>query len=130
MGGSAEHAHQGNDGDFEGLSTITVAGTPLQVIVSCNSMWLFDDRRRRFRRVPRGTNIEIPSPESEWETYTDLELDLDSPEFVVVLNDSGTRLLHSTRHLDPCPNCDGPRGEEELTAEPRLDEVRARAQQP
>lgn len=95
------------------------AGTALQVIESCNSTWLFDADRMRFRRAPKGTSIDVPAPPEEWERYYSLELDADSGAFVVTLNEGGTRLLRSYRHSVPCPHCDA-----NATAELSLEAVR------
>jgi len=82
-----------------------VAGTVVQVVESCNSTWLFDTQRLRFRRVPRGTPLEAPHG-GEWRTYTRLEIDPTCDAFVVVLNEEGTQLLRSWRHNGPCPQCE------------------------
>ena len=81
------------------------AGNAVQAIESCNSTWLFDAERSRFRRVPKGTSIDVPAPPEEWERYYSLELDADSGAFVVTLNENGTRLLRSYQHKSPCPHC-------------------------
>ncbi|MBA3655626.1 MAG: hypothetical protein H0W70_15700 [Actinobacteria bacterium] len=82
------------------------AGNAVQAIESCNSTWLFDAERMRFRRVPKGTSIDVPAPPEEWEPYFSLDLADDSGAFVVALNQAGTRLLRSYRHGVPCPHCD------------------------
>jgi hypothetical protein len=78
----------------------------VQAIESCNSTWLFDSDRGRFRRVPKGSSIDVPAPPEEWQRYYSLELDADTGAFVVTLNENGTRLLRSYRHTTPCPHCD------------------------
>lgn len=95
------------------------ADTDPQVIESCNSTWLFDASRERFRRVPKGTSIDVPAPPEEWERYYSLEVDEDTGAFVVALNTAGTRLLRSYRHQVPCPHCDA-----NATAELSLEAVR------
>jgi hypothetical protein len=82
------------------------AGDEVQVIESCNSTWLFDASRMRFRRVPKGISLDIPAPADEWDRYYSLELDDSSDAFVVALNKTGTRMLRSYRHRSPCPHCD------------------------
>jgi hypothetical protein len=82
------------------------AGSDVQVIESCNSTWLFDASRSRFRRVPKGISLDVPAPADEWQRYYSLEIDDDTGAFVVALNESGTRLLRSYRHVMPCPHCD------------------------
>lgn len=75
------------------------------VIESCNSTWLFDAERHRFRRVPRGSSLDTPPPASAWQPYFALELDPSSDAFTVVLNQAGTRLLRSWRHVERCEQC-------------------------
>jgi hypothetical protein len=87
------------------LPTRTVAGTVVQVVESCNSTWLFDTQRLRFRRVPKGISLEAPHG-GEWRPYARLELEPDADAFVVALNEDGTRLLRSWRHNGPCPQCE------------------------
>jgi len=83
---------------------------------SCHSRWEFDTERRRFRRVLRGPEMELRTVTTEWRPYHELQVDEGSDSFVVVLNEAGTRMLRSWRHLDAgCPNCGSATGE--LTAE-------------
>jgi hypothetical protein len=88
------------------------------VIESCNSTWLFDPGQRLFCRVPRGTAIEVPPPRSRWEPYFALDVDPHSESFVVILNEAGTRLLRSWRHVERCAQCGG-----EGTTELYLDSI-------
>ena len=88
------------------------------VIESCNSTWFFDPGQRVFCRVPRGTANEMLPPRSRWEPYFALDVDPHSESFVVVLNEAGTRLLRSWRHVERCRQCGG-----EGTAELHLDPV-------
>lgn len=94
-------------------------GNDTQVIESCNSTWLFDAPRMRFRRVPKGTPIDVPAPPEEWQRYYSLEVDSDTGAFIVTLNEAGTRLLRSYRHHVPCPHCDA-----NATAELSLEAVK------
>jgi hypothetical protein len=87
-------------------------------VESCHSVWLFDEERMRFRRLPRGLSPDIPSLESDWEPYYGLEIAADSGAFAVVLNEAGTRLLRSWRHTDPCSHCTP--AEVDVTAEVSL----------
>ena len=91
-------------------------GSSLLVIESCNSTWLFDQDRSRFRRVPRGTAIDLPAPEAEWQRFWRLEVDPETDAFLVSLNESGSRLLRSFRHTPPCQQCE-PHGTVELSLE-------------
>ncbi len=50
--------------------------------------WCFDRPRRRFRRVPRGTNPDDPSVESRWERYW--RLCREEGALTVVLDRAGT----------------------------------------
>jgi hypothetical protein len=88
------------------------------VIESCNSTWLFDPAQRLFCRVPRSTAFEVPPPQSRWEPYFSLDVDPNSEAFVVTLNEAGTRMLRSWRHIERCAQCGG-----EGTAELYLDTV-------
>jgi hypothetical protein len=78
----------------------------MQVIESCNSTWIFDTKRMRFRRVPKGTPLDLPAAADDWTRYYNLELDLESGAFLVTLNESGSRLLRSFRHTEPCSQCE------------------------
>lgn len=89
------------------------------VLESCNSVWIFDEEAHRFRRLPRGVDVDAPVPASDWTEYFHLEVDLDGDAFVVSLNPEGTRLLRSFRHHDPCPQCG-----DEVTTELSLDALR------
>ena len=88
-----------------------------QVIESCNSTWVFDTQAKRFRRVPRGTPLDLPTTAADWETYVKLDVDLESDAFLVTLNAAGTRLLRSYRHSDPCAQCDPGDATTELSLE-------------
>jgi hypothetical protein len=93
-----------------------LSGANLLVIESCNSTWLFDHEKARFRRVPRGTPIDLPAPDAEWQRYFRLEVDPETDAFLVSLNESGSRLLRSFRHTPPCQQCE-PHGTVELSLE-------------
>ena len=90
-------------------------GANVLVIESCNSTWLFDHDKSRFRRVPRGAPLDLPAPEAEWQRYFRLEVDPESDAFLVSLNESGSRLLRSFRHTPPCQQCEA--GTAELSLE-------------
>jgi len=72
-------------------------------IDTTHSVWLFDPDRMRFRRAPKGTDLDAPSIERDWETYFGLEIDEESGAFTVLLNEDGTRLLRSWREVRPEP---------------------------
>ena len=69
----------------------------MERIESTHSIWLFDVERMRFRRVPKGTDTEAPSLDSDWEPYFALDVDDDSGAFTVALNEDRTRLLRAWR---------------------------------
>ena len=55
-------------------------------------------------------------PATEWRPYFGLHLDPYSDSFVVMLNDTDTRMLRSWRHVEGvCPECGG-RSTEELSS--------------
>ena len=86
----------------------------MERIESTHSIWLFDAERMRFRRVPKGTDADSPSLDSDWEPYFALDVDHDTGAFTVALNEDRTRLLRAWR--DNVPAQDGTTGE--LSLEP------------
>lgn len=78
---------------------------------SCHSIWVLDTEAKRFVRLPRGSRIEPGVLQGKWEDYAEFEIQ-DDGAHVLVLNDSGTRLLRFWEHRDPCPHCAGDRTEE------------------
>jgi len=74
----------------------------VRVLESCHSHWIFESARGRFRRVPRGTRLDMPPQENEWTPYYRLELDASSGAFSVGLNADDTRVLRSWLHAEPC----------------------------
>ena len=90
-------------------------GVDYVTIDSCHSRWVFDTERMRFRRILKGLGSAERMPITEWRRYFALHLDPHSDSFVVMLNDTDTRMLRSWRHLDPvCLQC-GESGTEELS---------------
>jgi hypothetical protein len=89
------------------VEDIHINGVPVRVLESCHSLWIFEPERARFRRVPRGTRLDMPSGENEWTPYYRLELDASSGAFSVGLNPDDTRVLRSWIHSDPCRHCSG-----------------------
>ena len=87
------------------VETLNLNGASVRVLESCHSLWIFEPERGRFRRVPRGTRLDMPSPENEWTPYYRLELDASSGAFSVGLNPDDTRVLRSWLHVDPCRHC-------------------------
>lgn len=103
-----------------------VGGAELRILESCHSLWIFDPARMRFRRAPRGSRLDMPSPESEWARYYRLEVDASSGAFAVGLTPDDTRVLRSRLHIDPCRHCGGggSPGGSDRTAELSLDAIR------
>jgi len=101
------------------VEEVELGGVALRVLESCHSVWVFESGRMRFRRVPRGTRLDMPSPESDWTPYFRLEVEPSTGAFAVGLNAEGTRVLRSWLHLEPCRHCAG-----DQTGELSLDAVR------
>ncbi len=91
------------------------------VIESCNSRWVFDSSRKRFKRIVKGIDLDPRLTSTGWRPFYGIEIDEFSDSFVVHLDPQGTRLLRSWRHADDgtCPQCG-----EESTTELRLEELR------
>ena len=89
------------------VEDVHVNGVSVRVLESCHSLWIFEPGRARFRRVPRGTRLDMPSPQNEWTAYYRLEIDPSSGAFSVGLNADDTRVLRSWLHTDPCRHCSG-----------------------
>src|SRR2546423_9242441 len=87
------------------LEALSLNGSSVRVLESCHSLWIFEPDRGRFRRVPRGTRLDMPSPENEWTAYYRLELDTSSGPFSVGLNPDDTRVLRSWLHVEPLRHC-------------------------
>ena len=89
------------------LGEVEIGGTAIRILESCHSIWIFDPGRMRFRRVPRGTRLDMPSPASDWTPYYRLEVEPSSGAFAVSLNEDDTRVLRSWLHVEPCRHCTG-----------------------
>lgn len=87
------------------IAALEVAGTTVRILESCHSLWLFDQGRMRFRRLPRGSDLELPSTDRDWTEYHSFDLDLTAGTFVVGLSVDGTWLQRAWVHDDPCPHC-------------------------
>jgi hypothetical protein len=87
--------------------------TPLRVLDSCSFTWVFDEPRRRFRRVPRGAALDVPAPAAAWTHYDRLELNEARGSFAVFADAEGTHVFRCWLHRDPCPRC-APAVEERL----------------
>lgn len=102
----------------------TSGGEPAAIVLdSCNSVWLFQPDRMRFRRALKG--LGGPYVSTGWRPYFGLRLDDEDDGFVVLLNPQGTRLLRSWRHRpgqDHCESC-----AEDRTQELSLDAIRSMA---
>ena len=90
-----------------------MASANLVTVDSCHSRWIFDAEHRRFRRVLKGLGHGAEAAQTDWRPYFELELDPNSDSFVVTLNEAGTRMLRSWRHIEGgCPQCGEARTEE------------------
>ena len=101
-----------------------LGGAELRILESCHSLWIFDPARMRFRRAPRGSRLDMPSPESDWAPYYRLEVDATSGAFAVGLTADDTRVLRSRLHIDPCRHCAPAAVDPDQTAELSLDAIR------
>lgn len=101
------------------LDTVEIGGMLIKLLESCHSIWIFEPARSRFRRVPRGTRLDMPWPESDWTPYFRLEVEPSTGAFAVGLNEDDTRVLRSWLHIEPCRHCGS-----DQTGELSLDSVR------
>lgn len=102
------------------LDTVEIGGMAIKILESCHSSWIFEPSRSRFRRLPRGTRLDMPWPESDWTPYFRLEVDASTGAFAVGLNEDDTRVLRSWLHMEPCRHC----GNNDQTGEISLAAVR------
>jgi hypothetical protein len=77
------------------------------VLESCHSTWVFDSEHMRFRRILKGLDLDAHQAATAWRPYFGIEMDPVSESFVVLLNQEGTRLLRSWRHVNHCTQCGG-----------------------
>jgi hypothetical protein len=90
------------------------------VFESCHSTWIFDVDTMRFRRIVKGLGKEGHPVATQWRPFFGLEFSPDSESFTVHLNESGTKLIQSWRHLGDCSQCAG-----QVTSEVSLEGIRA-----
>ena len=90
------------------------------VFESCHATWIFDMDAMRFRRIVKGVAVEGHPVATGWRPFYGLEFAEDSERFIVHLNESGTRLIQSWRHIGDCTQCAG-----HVTSELSLEEIRA-----
>jgi len=90
------------------------------VFDSCHATWVFDMDALRFRRIVKGVEVEGRPVATQWRPFYGLEFAEDSERFVVHLNESGTKLIQSWRHLGDCTQCAG-----HPTSEFSLEEIEA-----
>jgi len=87
-----------------GRSESSDGSLPL-VVESCHSVWLFDEENRRFRRMVKGLGPDV-TVATDWRPYDHLVIDEQTDAFLVFLDENGTRLLRSRRHLGAnCERC-------------------------
>jgi hypothetical protein len=78
----------------------------MKTIDSCHSHWMFDTDRHRFLRILRNPELGPHPVTTEWRPYSALHVWDQYDSFLVVLNDSGTKMLRAWRHREGnCPNC-------------------------
>jgi hypothetical protein len=94
-------------------------GDPL-VFESCHATWIFDTDAMQFRRIVKGVEVEGHPVATQWRPFFRLEFSADSEVFRVHLNESGTKLMQSWRHLSDCSQCAG-----HVTSELSLEEIEA-----
>jgi hypothetical protein len=82
-----------------------LADPSMTVLESCNSIWVFDTDRLRFRRILKGIEVHDRVVATAWRPYARLELAADSEAFTVLLNEEGTRMICSWRHTRDCAEC-------------------------
>jgi hypothetical protein len=75
-------------------------------VVTCQSRWVFDLRRRRYLRCDRNLDIEVATQFGSWRpfdhvTVTDTQLEVQEP---------GLPVLRAQIHGDPCA-CEGARSD-------------------
>jgi hypothetical protein len=81
---------------------------PVRVVDTCDSAWIFDDVRHRFRRLLKGADEEGFVFATEWRAYDHVLLDRGSDAFIVFLDNSRRRVLRARRHIaEPCTQCGG-----------------------
>ena len=108
---------------MERLTTLHAMGVqpgpeePFVIVESCHSTWLFDEERRRFRRLVKDPHA-THTVSTDWRPYRRLVFDDASDTFLVMLDETGTRQLHSRRHVQHCDRCGG-----EPTSEMSLEEL-------
>lgn len=79
-----------------------------QIVDACESTWIFDNERRRFRRLLKGDGALFTFA-TEWRSYDRVLFDRRSDAFIVFLDFAGRRLLRDRRHLEPsCTRCGSP----------------------
>ena len=90
------------------VDEIEIGGLTLRILESCHSLWIFEPARSRFRRVPQGTRLDPPWPDSDWTVYYRLEVEPSTGAFAVYLNEDDTRVMRSWLHTESCRHCSGP----------------------
>jgi len=88
----------------ESLTQRESAGAQTLCLRSCNSLWIFDVERRRFRRLPGAVSVDIAAP-GDWQPFVALHVDPATGAFRVTLNEEHTRVIRSWLHDEPCRHC-------------------------
>lgn len=94
---------------------------PMDAIIleSCNSTWIIDTQRLRFRRILKDVEVSAHRVTTEWRPYCQIVFDEHGESFTVTLTPDGTRRIRSWRHRADCAQCGG-----HITTEFSLDELR------
>jgi hypothetical protein len=78
----------------------------MERVETCNSVWLLDSALMRFCRMPKGVDLS-DAVSAPWQRYYSWHDDRETGAFRVALDQARTRWLSSSRHLHPCPRCEG-----------------------
>ena len=65
-------------------------------IESTHSIWLFDEERMVYCRLPKGVDTSSLPPERDWQPYFGIELER-SGAFTVALNPDRTKMMRAWR---------------------------------
>ena len=82
-----------------------LASRDVTVVESCHSTWVFDSRRKEYRRILKGIESAQRTVSTAWRPFWSLALDPDDEGFTVYLNPSRSRLIRSWQHTKDCAQC-------------------------
>jgi hypothetical protein len=78
----------------------------MERVETCNSIWLLNTALMQFCRMPKGVDLS-DAVSAPWQRYYSWQDDRETGAFRVALDEARTRWLSSSRHLQPCPRCQG-----------------------